>query len=554
MVWQSAECNLLVSEQDDKSLLCSIKTFVADNCVIGGDDERLISPSGGKLSWLIDMRVAFLDATPLDIISTLFWRIYKDFAPIQIGGMEVAAVPLVTALIMKAKALGLDSTGFIIRKERKRTGRARLIEGNLNDRPIVIVDDLINSGKSFEKVFSILTSIGKRPASAFAVIDYQSKKGLSWRVEREIKIESLLNLHDLGLKLRPDRKTAANSYNPRWRFAAPGGHAFSTVPKSSPTLHKDRLFFGTDSGIFYALESNTGKISWKFDTKTTGRKGIWSSPCYNNGKIYFGAYNGNLYCLKASDGEEHWVNSCCDWIGSSPVVCQDHGLLIVGLEYERPRARGSVAAFTLDSGKKVWETWLTAYQHGSGAYWPDKGLVVFGTNDHTVEAYDVTSGDRIWSYKTIRSVKSAPTIDQIRGLVCCTSSDGAIHIIDAESGRERTQIKTDNFCYTTPLIVDNILYCGSGDKHLYIIDLDSLTLIKKLYCGSRVYSAPRRYGNSVLFGTNGGIMFELDSKTTDFVGRIQLPDAITNSICVSDDGRTLYIPTYMNEIYAFDRC
>ncbi|AOO85105.1 hypothetical protein [Bosea vaviloviae] len=32
-----------------------------------------------------------------------------------------------------------------------------------------------------------------------------------------------------------------------------------------------------------------------------------------------------------------------------------------------------------------------------------------------------------------------------------------------------------------------------------------------------------------------------------------LPDAITNAICASPDRRTIYVPTFMNEIYAFER-
>ena len=37
---------------------------------------------------------------------------------------------------------------------------------------------------------------------------------------------------------------------------------FHVVPKSTPTLDDRRVFFGSDSGVFWALEQDTGAVAW----------------------------------------------------------------------------------------------------------------------------------------------------------------------------------------------------------------------------------------------------------------------------------------------------
>ena len=59
--------------------------------VQGGD--RLISRSGGRLDWLIDLRPVFLNAVHLSRIAAGFWALFGDREPRQIAGMETAAIP-----------------------------------------------------------------------------------------------------------------------------------------------------------------------------------------------------------------------------------------------------------------------------------------------------------------------------------------------------------------------------------------------------------------------------------------------------------------------------
>jgi len=521
---------------------------------IDGGEERIISPSGGRQIWMLDLRQVFLRPELLLAIANAFWDRFAGQLPFQLAGMEVAAIPLLTALLTTGHGRGLDVSGVILRKERKTTGLGKSIEGNLTGHPVVLVDDVLNSGASMEKARVLLTEAGAKIGQAFVVVDYLHRDGVGWRKQHGIPVASLFTLADFGLAHARSAPTIDRGYQFLWRYASNGAYPFYVVPKSTPLLAGNRLFMGTDSGTMVAVDTTNGKEVWSFKAKGAfERKGIWSSPCLHDGRLYFGAYNGMVYCLDAATGVEIWSRPSCEWIGSSPCVVAKHGLLVIGLEYERPRQKGSVIALSLETGELVWEQWLKEYQHGSGAYWAQGDLVVFGTNDHTVVGYQAATGEMVWECKTPRSIKYAPAIDEERGLVAAASFGGTIYILDVATGQLRMELPTDNTCYTTPLFHGNRLYCGSGDRHFYIVDLDEMKLIKRLDAGARVYSSPRVIAGNVVFGTNGGRIYEIDAQDLAIRGTLQLPDAVTNAIATSPDGSFLYAATYMNEIYAFRR-
>lgn len=534
----------------------ALNETIADICLYHGGEGAIIAPNGGPQSWMIDLRRAFLDPDVLsEIAETMLDRINVS-ADIQLAGMETAAIPLLTGLLMAARVRGAHLTGLIIRKERKPTGLGRAIEGRLNGAPIVLLDDILNSGDSAEKARVSLEQAGIKLERMFVVIDYESNKGLEWRRKHGIDVQSLFKLSEFGVPGDgdPARPRKHRYLKKLWQHRAQDNYPYYVVPKSAPLLVGNRLFFGCDNGSFRCLDTNSGQLVWRFVAPGTHRKGIWSSPAHHEGKIYFGAYNGNIYCLEASTGTEVWRQPYCEWIGSTPCVVPENGQLYIGLEYERPRQQGSIAALDLATGNKVWEHWLKVYQHGSGAYWAEGNLIVFGTNDHDVRALNAKTGELVWHFKTRRSVKYIPRIDAERKIVTFASFDGSIYVLDVRDGKKLGEFPTDDVCYTEPLITHGRIFCGSGDRHLYVIDLDQMSVLKKIDCGARVYSSPRVIGgSSVIFGTNGGIVREIDPISLELTGKLIVPDAVTNAVAFSDDGTRVFVPTYMNEIYCYER-
>lgn len=534
-----------------KTASVDLRAFIAEYGVQRG--KGIVSPGGKPFAWLIDMRRVFMRPEYMAEIVRQFWEKFAPEGPVQIGGMEVAAIPLVTAILQEGYQRGYELNGFIIRKERKTYGLQQSIEGELTDRPIILVDDSMNSGDSLEKSRVVLERNGRKVSEVFVVVDFESQKGRIWRQLHDIKVTSLFTLADFNLNLAPSKPGPQQNFEFVWRYAAETLAPFDVVPKSTPVIVGNTICFGTDAAAYIALDIDTGKEVWSFQCKGAMRKGIWSSAALHQGRLYFGAYNGNVYCLDAQSGAEIWRSGICDWVGSSPLVVERHGMLIVGLEYEKPRMPGSMAGLSLATGEKLWEFPMRAYQHGSASYWPDDDLAICGSADHSILALNPRTGERVWEFYTDRSTKYPPAIDRERGLAIAAAFDGYIYILKAATGELVEKFKTDEICYTTPLITHGRVFCGSGDRNLYVIDLETMALVKKIKCGARVYSSPRLIDGKVAFGTAGGVYLEIDPISLEVTGTLQLADAITNAITHTPDTRRIFIPTYVNELYCFER-
>lgn len=494
-------------------------------------DVFLIGANGAQQNWLIDLRAVFMQPDTLAQIAAAFWEKYKDREPFQLGGMETAAIPLLTALMLLAPPQRGKVNGFIIRKQRKTTGLGNLIEGVMTDEPVILVDDILNSGESAEKGRVAIAATGRAVQEVFAIIDYQSRQGHQWRARHHITVQSLFTLDDFGLTLSNNPAPLTQQYKELWRTTVPGAFAFYIVPKSAPTLANNKLYRGCDVGKMQAFDPETGSVIWEYQaTGTVRRKGIWSSPAVVDGRLYFGAYNGCIYCLDAETGKEIWVQSLGEWVGASPLVVPRHGLVYFGIEYERPWAKGSIGAFDLKTGQQVWEHLTKAFQHGSPAYWQGGDLIIWGTADHDMLALEATTGKVRWAFKTRRSVKYAPAISEERGLVAFASFDKSIYVLDVQTGVKRGEWETGEICYTTPLFMGNRLFCGSGDRHLYVIDLDRMELIRKIDLHGRVYASPVAIGNRVIVATAGGRVLEIDAHSLEMHGEVQVPDAVTNAV------------------------
>ncbi len=537
----------------------SLSWAIRDRAILRSENQRLISPKGASNTWQIDLRRVFMDPKLLDAMADLFWEKCADAMPFQVGGMEVAAIPLLSAILIKSVVRGTPVNGFIVRKERKAYGAGGLIEGTLTDAPIVIVDDLINSGTSLEKVRVVLEMEKKSIALVFVVIDYHSPGGEAWRAAHSIQVRSAFTLTDFGLSIEKPEARLKAVFRNKWNFAAPDPNFFHRVPKSFPATDGKRVYFGSDCGVFWCLNARDGSVEWKFTVNAWGHKNLWSAPALDDGKIYFGSYDGNVYCLDAQTGTEVWRFTGADWVGSSPALAPELGLLFIGLEFAVEGKRGSIAALRLDTGEKVWEHPTKRYTHASPAYWPEQELVACGSNDNEMFLFDARTGVLRWRFETRSegaekgSIRHAPAFDTKRGHVVTGCADGRIYIIDVETGREVWSVRTDNTIYTVPLIVDDTAYIGSTDKYLYVLDLERRVVKKKIYAGSKIFGPPRLLEGRIYFGASSGMIYEIDPVTLDITGTHQLPDAVTNALTYSPETGDFYALTYVNQLFAFRR-
>lgn len=503
-------------------------------------------------SWLFDFRAVLLDPVWLNTFAELFWQTYENTGPFQVCGLETTGIPLVAAIVMKGVERGTPVNGFFIRKSRKREGLMKAIEGTLTREPVILVDDLINSGNTIARQAAILGDAGVTIRDAFIVLAFRSNESYDDLLGRGKKIRALYTLADFGLPLL----STAASEMPRtvfetvWRFSAPGAAFEHVVPKSAPLLDDTRVYFGADNGNFYALEQATGNIVWTFSIgKHPVGKSILSSPALHNGIVYFGAYDGTVYALDADTGVVRWMYNDADWVGSSPALAVTLGLLFIGLEFGLWKKRGGIIALDLKTGEKRWEDRTSQLTHCSPLYIPEEKMVVIGSNDGAVYAYDASTGERQWVYRTRGEVKSSLAYDTKRKLVIFGSFDTSCYALHARTGTPAFAFQTGASIYSTPLVSGDVVYVASLDKHVYALDLNTGKEKFSFVTSGRIFASPVLVEDSLIIGSNDGKMYALDPDTGALRGFFQCTERIVNKVAYNAQSNLFFVPTVANDLY-----
>ena len=277
-----------------------LKEIIKRDVLVTAQDQKIVSSHGSDSKWLFDFRKILLKPECLDLIAEIFWKRFKDQYPFQVGGQETAAIPLISAIVMKGLTLGTPVNGFYLRKSRKKNGLQKIIEGALNGEKIILVDDLINSGGTFARQLEILEQLGQKVSHIFVLMNFRDLNDYTLDNEKHVKLISLLSLLDFDKSLlkKEEKKLPANNFDVVWYFKSENPNYFYVVPKSAPVIDDKKIYFGSDSGDFRALNQSDGSVAWKYKVGWHAQgKSIFSSPALGQNCVYFGSYDGNVYAL-----------------------------------------------------------------------------------------------------------------------------------------------------------------------------------------------------------------------------------------------------------------
>lgn len=525
------------------------------------EQQPAILANGRIGAWIFDFRPSLLDGETLDLVCELTWDALKAELPYQIGGLETAAIAYAGGMLIKAREHDHDLSGFYIRKSRRKDGLQQQIEGNLTDEKIVLIDDTINSGRSFMRQIEALEAAGKKVSVICVLVRYRDESFYAHFEARGIKVISLFTLDDFpqsgGIKKqvtsfsvpRPER-----NFDVQWKFASPEPSYYYVVPKSSPVIDTEHLYFGADNGVFWALNQSDGSVAWKYQTLFGAqKKRIFSSPAVLNNIVYFGAYDGNFYALDTQTGAKKWIYREADWIGSSPCIDESTQSVLIGLEFGLWKKQGGLAALDLQTGKKKWWLPIETMVHSSPAVSAQHRIAVAGSSSGLITAIHAKTGTIAWTYQTGGAVRAGFAVHEKLGLVCAGSSDRHVYIFDVKTGAVVHKIETLEPIYSTPLIHEDRLYFGLLDKRVMCIDLKTGEVIWTYWTHSRVFATPVIVGDSLFIGSNDGRLYELDPLTGDERGYTQFTERIVNKIAYNPATKHFFVPTYANEIFCLTR-
>lgn len=178
-----------------------------ERALVRRSQEPITDPRGHPIGWLLDTRIPMLEGAVFNQVGNVLADKMEQRGLEQVAGFGYGSFPIVCSIL--AASNGTRFRGAFIRERRKAYGRRRLVEGPVErDRPIVLVDDILNSGRSAVRSIALLRGDGFTVAGMITLFNFTWGGG-RLRVESEgIWVESLL---DLNLKEDTDRTGPAFS-------------------------------------------------------------------------------------------------------------------------------------------------------------------------------------------------------------------------------------------------------------------------------------------------------------------------------------------------------
>jgi len=129
---------------------------------------RFVLTSGAVSDYYIDIKKASTNPKILQKIAEMMSEYAKGYD--LIAGMELGAVPLVTAL-----SLQTNIPFVIIRKEKKEHGTVKQIEGyDVKEKRVLVVEDVTTSGNSVVKTINIIRQNYGIVDEVLVVVDRES--------------------------------------------------------------------------------------------------------------------------------------------------------------------------------------------------------------------------------------------------------------------------------------------------------------------------------------------------------------------------------------------
>ncbi len=158
--------------------------------------------SGRKSNFYLDLRQTLMRPEGVALSGRLVLDLLSRGTPVEaVGGMAVGAVPLVSAVLgAAAREAGREGLlGFFVRKEAKKHGLGRQVEGGFAEGQVVaLVEDTTTTGGSTLDAVEIVEAAGGKVARVICLVD-RGEGAAEAFAERGLELEPVFGRADLPI-------------------------------------------------------------------------------------------------------------------------------------------------------------------------------------------------------------------------------------------------------------------------------------------------------------------------------------------------------------------
>lgn len=161
---------------------------------------RFTLVSGRVSSYYCDGKLVSFSGQGALLIAEAAIREMQHLRVDAIGGMDMGATPIVSAVVMRLFQMGRPLPAFIVRKQVKGHGTRKPIEGPLPETParLVMIDDVVTSGGSLLQAIDVVRGLGHTVELAISVLDRDGGGAELMRVNN-VPYQPLVTIAELGI-------------------------------------------------------------------------------------------------------------------------------------------------------------------------------------------------------------------------------------------------------------------------------------------------------------------------------------------------------------------
>jgi len=162
--------------------------------------QKVVLSSGKESDFYLDLRQTLMRPRGVKLVGEqLLDRLEQGPGVDSVGGMVVAAVPVVSAVLAAAAERDPSSSllGFFVRKQAKGHGLGRRIEGGFAPgQAVALVEDTTTTGGSTLEALDCVTEAGGKVSRVLCIVD-RGEGAREAFAERGLRLESLFDRSDL---------------------------------------------------------------------------------------------------------------------------------------------------------------------------------------------------------------------------------------------------------------------------------------------------------------------------------------------------------------------
>ena len=342
-----------------------------------------------------------------------------------------------------------------------------------------------------------------------------------------------------------------------WRFSTPQAYKFV----ESPTLYGNMILISDAGGTLYALQKTSGKVMWQFHSRRPLQASFiqpdktlrWRfSFSKNDANIFFAGMDGYIYALQLNTGRIVWEFNTGGSITTYPEISQ--GKVYIGNQM------GDSYALDQQHGHVVWHSKIhsavTCLVPGAGTYSdvyptpfsfiahilvPQRNIVIRTSSDGVVTALN-SKGNNLWTQQMKVGIIQCPTIWKSSVFV---ADKETLRSLTINNGHTQWSVSTKNtflfppYIFTPAFYIDTqksvvmfntpLLFVADSRGVVRAINGASGIELWQTHCSGAVYQPPVIRANRLYYACTDGGVYAVNALSGTYA--IRLSDiAVSQSI------------------------